>query len=263
MDTTLAKTQFVVPTKNQEAIIQSADSLEYFKRSVDELLAKRSYFISQVLPKLQEGMDYHVVKGRKVLAKGGAEKLASIYNLTAEFWQDTETTEMLSSVPGLVAYVCLLRSKTGEPAGQGRGASTLSKNQGDANKTIKMAAKSSFVDAVIRATGLSDLFTQDLDGSETRTPFRPTPYPPLPEIDNDDDLVDVGKIQELPFDEEPSRSVVRNMPLEPATAKQRDLISRLTDQKIKDEQTRRRYVGDLGSLDKMEASKIIADLLRL
>ena len=47
--------------------------------------------------------------------------------------------------------------------GQGRGASTLEKNEGDPNKTIKMAQKSAYIDSTIRATGLSDLFSQDLE----------------------------------------------------------------------------------------------------
>ena len=45
----------IVPTKTNE-------SFELFKKGVDDLLEKRSYFISQVLPKLKENQDYYVKK---------------------------------------------------------------------------------------------------------------------------------------------------------------------------------------------------------
>ncbi len=139
------------------------DNLENFKRGVDNLLSRRSYFISQVLPKLKENQDYFIVRGRKSLAKGGSEKLASIYNLTASFEKDTDTIEMLGSPKGLVAFICNLKNRDGVVAGQGRGADMLDRNQGDPNKTIKMSQKSAYIDAVIRTTGLSDIFTQDIE----------------------------------------------------------------------------------------------------
>jgi hypothetical protein len=142
-------------------IIQESKSMLEFKNGVDELLAKRSYFISQVLPKLVEGQDFFTIKGRKSLAKGGAEKIASIYGLTAQFERDDESMSAFS-IKGLIAFVCDLY-KGEAHVGQGRGASTLEKNDNDGNKTIKMAQKSSFIDSVIRTSGLSDIFTQDLE----------------------------------------------------------------------------------------------------
>ena len=142
-------------------IIQESKSMLEFKNGVDELLAKRSYFISQVLPKLVEGQDFFTIKGRKSLAKGGAEKIASIYGLTAQFERDDESMSAFS-IKGLIAFVCDLY-KGEAHVGQGRGASTLEKNDNDGNKTIKMAQKSSFIDSVIRTSGLSDIFTQELE----------------------------------------------------------------------------------------------------
>lgn len=160
--------QNVVPTSSPApavAVVQAAcpqESLEGFKRGVDALLAKREYFIAQVLPSLKPGQDFYEIKGRKSLAKGGAEKLASIYTLIATFQQDTEVRVMLPDVKNMVAFICSLL-RNGEVVGQGRGADTLARNQNDPNKTIKMAQKRAFIDAVIRTTGLSDLFTQDLE----------------------------------------------------------------------------------------------------
>ena len=41
------------------------------------------------------------------------------------------------------------------------------------NKAIKMAQKSAFVDAVIRTTGMSDLFTQDIEDLESTVEVEP------------------------------------------------------------------------------------------
>lgn len=140
---------------------KEVNGLDY-KHQVDALLESRSYFISKVLPILHENQDYFTIMGKKSLAKGGAEKLATIFNLSAEFSVDKDTMELLKQ-EGLVAYVCNLKGKDGQLKGQGRGADILARNRGDANKTIKMAQKRAFVDAVIRTTSLSDIFTQDLE----------------------------------------------------------------------------------------------------
>lgn len=167
----------------------TAANLDGFKRAVNELIAKREYFAGKIMPLLSDGRDYYVIRGRRSLAKGGAEKLAGVYNLVATFDKDTETVTMLSDVKGMVAYVCTL-TKNGVLAGQGRGADTLVRNGGDPNKTIKMAQKRAYVDAVIRTTGLSDIFTQDLEDMfpvrvTERAPFTGSgdakPQAPLPE----------------------------------------------------------------------------------
>lgn len=141
--------------------VQQSKSMNEFKTGVNDLLERRSYFISQVLPKLKENFDFYVIKGKKSLSKGGAEKLCSIYNLSATFEKDAETMSSFS-IPGLIAYTCTL-SRNGVIQGQGRGCSTLAKCEGDPNKAIKMAEKSSYISATIRTTGLSDIFTQDLE----------------------------------------------------------------------------------------------------
>ena len=129
--------------------------------NIDNWLATREEFIKKVSSQMKEGKDYHVIQDRKSLAKGGAEKIASIFKWTAEFVKDTETLEMLANSKGVLAYICNL--KNGDFVGQGRGAREVAKDKGDVNKSIKMAQKSAFIDAVLRASGLSDIFTQDLE----------------------------------------------------------------------------------------------------
>ncbi len=130
--------------------------------NIDGYIALRQEFIAKVNTIMVNKKDYHIIQGRKSLAKGGAEKIASIFKWRAKFDKDTESVEMLGGVDGLVAFKCTLTLKD-EFIGEGRGATTLSKNAGDPNKTLKMAQKSAFIDAVLRASGLSDFFTQDLE----------------------------------------------------------------------------------------------------
>lgn len=129
---------------------------------IDGFIARRQEFIQKVSAICVEGKDYHIIQGKKSLAKGGAEKIASIFQWSAVFSKDTESIEMLGSITGLVAFKCTL-SKGSKFVGEGRGAATLQKNSSDPNKTLKMAQKSAYVDAVIRTSGLSDFFTQDLE----------------------------------------------------------------------------------------------------
>lgn len=128
---------------------------------IDGFLEKRKEFIEKVNSIMLEGKDFHLIQGKKSMAKGGAEKIASIFGWTATFEKDAETMEAFAGLKDVIAYTCNL-TKNLVVVGQGRGASVLSKNNGDPNKTIKMAQKSAFIDAVIRTSGLSDFFTQDL-----------------------------------------------------------------------------------------------------
>lgn len=132
--------------------------------NIDAWLEQRDEFIQKVSSKMVEGKDYHVIQGKKSLAKGGAEKIASIFNWRAEFIKDTETLDMLNgSAKGTLAYLCKLTTLEGSFVGEGRGARSLTQDNGDPNKAIKMTQKSAYIDAVIRASGLSDIFTQDLE----------------------------------------------------------------------------------------------------
>lgn len=168
-------TKEIIPQSEEKAIAEKPEM------DVDGFLAKRQEFIEKVNAIMKEGKDYHVIQNKKSLAKGGAEKIASIFGWTAEFKKDTETAESFNEIKGLITFICNL-SKSGNLVGQGRGAATLAKNGSDPNKTIKMAQKSAFVDAVIRASGMSDFFTQDLedmnqaDIGRPQQTFTPRPY---------------------------------------------------------------------------------------
>ena len=148
--------------ENEIIEVQNKEIIPQKEFDIDAFIAKRSEFIEKVNRIMVDGKDYHVIQGRKSMAKGGAEKIASIFSWTAGFKKDADSMEAFTDLKGVICFVCDLY-KDGENVGQGRGAALLGKNANDPNKTIKMAQKSAFVDAVIRASGLSDFYTQDLE----------------------------------------------------------------------------------------------------
>lgn len=155
-------------TSGQESVsVAKVSQDQAIVKDIDNWLSTREVFLAKVSSKMKEGKDFHILKfnGResKSLAKGGAEKIASIWKWTAKFRKDEDTWEMLGKLNGVICYVCELFDQTGTIIGQGRGARDIKKDGGDVNKAIKMAQKSAHVDAVIRTSGLSDIFTQDLE----------------------------------------------------------------------------------------------------
>ena len=143
--------------------VKTSDSVGKFKIDVDDMLSKYEYFSKHVLPTMREGVDYYVINSKKSLSKAGSERLCSLYQLTATFENDRETSELFKSTPGLVCFICTLRRPDGSIAGQGRGSYLASKCNGDINKCLKMAEKSSAICATLRAVGISSFFSQDVE----------------------------------------------------------------------------------------------------
>lgn len=151
--------QELVEAEPQQPVVNDYD--------IDAFIEKRTEFIEKVNRIMVEGKDFHIIQGRKSMAKGGAEKIASIFGWTATFTKDQDAMEAFAGLKeaGIICFICNLE-KANQQVGQGRGAAALAKNGGDPNKTLKMAQKSAFIDAVIRASGLSDFYTQDLEDME-------------------------------------------------------------------------------------------------
>lgn len=154
---------------------------------IDGYIDKRKEFISKVNGIMVEGKDFHVIQGKKSMAKGGAEKIASIFGWTAQFIKDEDAMTAFSNMQGIICFVCKL-SKNKTFIGEGRGAAVLNKNAGDPNKTLKMAQKSAFIDAVLRASGLSDFYTQDLEDMSpyeiNKNPLSPERFADAPSVGN-------------------------------------------------------------------------------
>lgn len=133
-----------------------------FESMLERRVNNRLTFLSIVKSALTEGVDYCnlPVKGKKALPtllKGGGEVVCQILGLTPQI-------EIAESSDQAIVIRCELLNEQ-QPISVGFGARTyaLDANQGGRNKTIKMATKSAYLDAVIRAGALSSLFTLDLE----------------------------------------------------------------------------------------------------
>lgn len=136
-----------------------------FESMLERRVNNRLTFLSIVKNALTEGVDYCnlPVKGKKALPtllKGGGEVVCQILGLTPQI-------EIAESSDQAIVIRCQLHNESQQQISVGFGARNyaLDANSGGRNKTIKMAVKSAYLDAVIRAGALSSLFTLDLEDS--------------------------------------------------------------------------------------------------
>lgn len=161
----------VVPDSSQALALiqpgtgQMALTLDEAKKQTDEWLAMREYILHAIESILVEKVDYYIIKDKKSLGKPGAEKLAALpmFRFTSQFRWDDATLSCLDDANGWVAYWCDIYDASGRIVAQGGGARHMSQDDGDLNKCRKMCQKSAFIDGVIRACGISDVITQDLE----------------------------------------------------------------------------------------------------
>jgi hypothetical protein len=100
------------------------------------------------------------------LWKPGAEKICGMLGLIPRFpnLDQYEQAVIGGSTIKMIILKCELHTGNGFVAAEGTGARTVDKqDDGDINKSLKMAEKSAHIDATLRVAGLSELFTQDLE----------------------------------------------------------------------------------------------------
>lgn len=155
--------------------------------TIDDIKARLSYVRQVYREILREGVsaDYGSLPGtreRKILFKPGAEKLCMVFRLTPHY---EVAYEPLGGEHFRTRVICTLRHiESGNQWGSGMAScSTMEKKYryrwvngrqvdnpeiADLYNTVdKMAAKRAYVAAVISATGVSDMFTQDIGDDET------------------------------------------------------------------------------------------------
>ena len=99
------------------------------------------------------------------LWKPGAEKICGMLGIVPSFpsLNEYEKAAMHGEDIKVIIIKCKLLTGTGFVAGEGTGARRIIQDDGDINKSIKMAEKSAHIDATLRIAGLSELFTQDIE----------------------------------------------------------------------------------------------------
>jgi len=218
-----------------ETIVQP--DINYIKKGIDVLAEKRKVFTELIFPTLIPEQDYWVTDdGRKVLSKGGAERLAEIYSITALFIADKESLAFFGNSSGTIAYRCILR-REGKIIGEGRGTTSTKDHDESINSTIKVAQKSAFVDGILRVTGMSFLFSQD---------FLPEDKKEEPDLEGRDRIASFNH-EDLP---------------KFATEKQRTFLLQLINEKCSSS-SKEEYLSQLNSshLSRYDASELISSLL--
>jgi hypothetical protein len=148
-----------------------------FKALLERRAENRITFLTIVKSALKEGVDYCnlPVKGKKALPtllKGGGEVVCQILGLTPRI-------AIAESNDKSLTICCELLDENQQVMSVGFGARSyaLDASSGGLNKTTKMAVKSAYLDAVIRAGALSSLFTMDLEEQAEIKPVTPEPKP--------------------------------------------------------------------------------------
>ncbi|MCX6752432.1 MAG: hypothetical protein NTZ87_02935 [Candidatus Nomurabacteria bacterium] len=207
------------------------------KKGAETLAEKRKFFLESILPTLVEGQDYFIAdSGRKVLSKGGAERLAEIYSITALFIADKESLAFFSNASDTVAYCCILK-RNGSIVGEGRGSASLKDHDDSVNSTIKVAQKSAFVDGILRVTGMSFLFSQDFLSEDSK---------------EEPDLEGRDSVASFNHDDLPKLM----------TEKQEALLRTLVAEKIHNSASREEYLKQINpNLSRFQCSELISSLL--
>lgn len=141
-----------------------------FRAGLERRRQNRAALIDWIRSALVEGVDFGVIQTRRgpskpCLWKPGAEKICGMLGVTASFPTLREYEQAALSGVALEHIIirCELRDAAGRVVAEGVGARSLRQDSGDLNKALKMAEKSSMVDATLRMAGLSEVFTQDLE----------------------------------------------------------------------------------------------------
>ena len=151
-------------------------------------------------------------------------KVIGSFNLNITISEDSETLALFKNLNGLIAFRCELK-RGNDIIGIGRGASVLSHSNRYLTKSVHIAANSSLIDAVVRATKVLDLLT----GVESTVAGNA--------------VVDTHKLREGGD--------------EGITQKQQSYLLELIQQNISDEDERSQWESRVGGLTREEASDAI------
>jgi hypothetical protein len=153
-------------------------------------------------------------------------KLCGTYNLSATFSEDTGTLSTLKT-PGLIAVKCVL-SKDGKPVGVGHGSSVISRINKGIERSIFGCLNGALMSAINSACKTFDsLRLEEADAQKGQSPY------------------------------------AYNIPSEPMgiTTKQRSYLLELVNN-LSDSEERDRWMGQIDSLSKEDASEAIQMLAK-
>lgn len=156
---------------------------EQFKAALDNRKANRAALIDYVSSHLTQAGenkdgDYWVIRGKKVLAKAGAEKILSLLGLTAHFpsLAEYERAALEGKPINNIVLACEIRKADGAVVAHGGGIGRAGEFGNDLNKMLKMTRKRALIDATL-GLGLSVLYTQDIEEKQAEARAAPPKKP--------------------------------------------------------------------------------------
>ena len=179
----------------QPAVINPMDaSPAIFRAGLDRRKENRGTLIDWIRSSLVEGRDYGsiMIKGNRSkpsLLKPGAEKIAGMLGLIPRFpnLKQYEDAVLDGKTITTIILKCELHNQIGEVIGEGVGARSVeTQDNGDLNKSLKMAAKSAMIDSMLRTAGISEIFTQDIEEMPPVERTQPIPEQPRTNTQNDE-----------------------------------------------------------------------------
>lgn len=167
-------TPIVPPAPSAEVQRRATNPLdlpvEVFQAGLDRRRVNHEALIRWVRKALVEGTDYGSIPtsrgpSKPSLWKPGAEKIGGMLGVNVVFpsLELYEQAALRGENLDTIILKCHLTDSFGNVLAEGIGARSISKEKGDVNKAMKMAAKSAHIDATLRLAGLSEVFTQDLE----------------------------------------------------------------------------------------------------
>lgn len=155
-----------------------------FQAALDRRRTNRDALLNWIRSQLKKGVDFgpiHVVSRAKCdkgkwcdnpnhfskpsLFKPGAEKIVGILGLSPRFptLEQYEAACIAGTTINQIILRCELVDTSGRVVGSGIGARFTAQDNGDLNKSLKMAKKSAYIDATITGAGLSEEYTLDVE----------------------------------------------------------------------------------------------------
>lgn len=153
---------------------------EMFTAGLDRRKQNRAALLGWVRNALVNSVDFGCIKikgrmSRPSLWKPGAEKICGMLGVTIRYpsLKEYEQAAMKGATLKQIIIRCEILDRAGSVITDGVGARSLSQDNGDINKSLKMACKSAHIDATLRMAGLSEVFTQDIEdmGLEDKKPI--------------------------------------------------------------------------------------------
>lgn len=143
--------------------------VDQFRECLERRRQNRSVLLAWIKESLVEGVDYGSIPtkhgpSKPSLWKPGAEKICGSLSVIPRFFLETKAPWMSDGkLPEFVIIRCEIHDANGRIIAEGYGARLLKQDNGNLNTAIKMAEKSSFISSTLKGSGLSEVFTQDIE----------------------------------------------------------------------------------------------------